>query len=56
MSRSFLFVISLLCAGGVAASRLHSSPAFVTSSVSINPYEIQATIKGLPEQQFADLV
>jgi len=24
--------------------------------VSINPDEIQATIKGLPEQQFADLV
>jgi len=24
--------------------------------VSINPDEIQATIKGLPEQQFTDLV
>jgi hypothetical protein len=58
MSRSFLIAISLLCLGGLAASRLHSSPAdtFATSAVSINPDEIQATIKGLPEQQFADLV
>ena len=58
MSRSFLIAISLLCLDGLAASRLHSSPAdtFATSAVSINPDEIQATIKGLPEQQFADLV
>ena len=57
MSRSFLIAISLLC-GGLAALRLHSSPAdtFAASAVSINPDEIQASIKGLPEQQFADLV
>jgi len=59
MSKSFLWsavvVISLLCLGGVAASRLHSSPT-VTSAVSINPYEMQATVKGLPEQQFVDLI
>lgn len=57
MSRSFLIAISLLCLGGLAALRLHSSPAdtFAASAVSINPDE-QATIKGLPEQQFADLV
>ena len=58
MPRSFLAVISLLCLGGLAASRLHSSPAdtFATPAVSINLDEIQATIKGLPEQEFADLV
>jgi hypothetical protein len=62
MSKSFLWsaviVISLLCVGGVAASRLHSSATdtFVTSAVSIDPDEIQATIKGLPEQQFVDLI
>jgi hypothetical protein len=51
-------VISLLCLGGLAASRLHSSPAdtVATPAVSINLDEIQATIKGLPEQEFADLV
>ena len=57
MSRSFLIAISLLCLGGLAGLRLHSSSAdtFAASAVSINPDE-QATIKGLPEQQFADLV
>jgi hypothetical protein len=62
MSKSILLsgavVISLLCVGGIAALRLHSSPTgtSVTSPVSIDPYEAQATIKGLPEQQVVDLI
>jgi hypothetical protein len=62
MSKTFLWstvvAISLLAAGGVAALSLHASPAgtFATSSVSIDPFEARATIKGLPEQQFADLI
>jgi hypothetical protein len=51
MSKTFLWstvvAISLLAAGGVAALSLHASPAgtFATSSVSIDPFEAQATIK-----------
>jgi hypothetical protein len=63
MSKIFLWsavgvVISLVCVGGVAASRVHSSPtgAFATSPVSIDPSKMQATIKGLPEQEFVDLI
>lgn len=62
MSKTFLWsavvAISLLAAGGVAAFSLHSSPAdtFVTSAVSIDPFEAQATMKALPEQEFADLI
>lgn len=62
MSKTFLWsavvAISLLAAGGVAALSLHSSPAgtFVTSPVSIDPFAVQATIKGLPEQEFVDLM
>ena len=62
MSKAFLWsavvAISLLAAGGVAALSLHPSPAgtFVTSSLSIDPDEIQATIKALPEQESADLI
>jgi hypothetical protein len=54
MSKTFLWsavvAISLLAAGGVAALSLHASPAgtFVTSSVGIDPFEAQATIKALP--------
>jgi hypothetical protein len=29
---------------------------FVTSSIGIDPLEAQATIKALPEQEFADLI
>jgi len=48
---------TLLAAGGVALS-LHSSPTgtFVTSPVSIDPFEAQATMKALPEQEFVDLI
>jgi hypothetical protein len=62
MSKTFLWsavvVISLLGAGGVAALSLHSSPTrtFVTSPVNIDPGKIQATMKALPEQEFADLI
>jgi hypothetical protein len=62
MSKTILWsavvAISLLAAGGVAALSLHSSPAgtFVTSPVSIDPFEAQATIKSLPEQQVGDLI
>jgi hypothetical protein len=51
MSKTFLWstvvAISLLAAGGVADLSLHASPAgtFATSSVSIDPFEAQATIK-----------
>jgi hypothetical protein len=51
MSKTFLWstvvAISLLAAGDVAALSLHASPAgtFATSSVSIDPFEAQATIK-----------
>jgi hypothetical protein len=62
MSKTFLWsaivAISLLAAGGVAALSLHASPTgtFVTSSIGIDPFEAQATIKALPEQEFADLI
>jgi hypothetical protein len=62
MSKTFLWsavvAISLLAAGGVAALSLHASPTgtFVTSSVGIDLFEAQATIKALPEQEFADLI
>lgn len=51
MSKTFLWstvvAISLLAAGGVAALSLHASSTdtFVASSVSIDPFEAQATIK-----------
>jgi hypothetical protein len=61
MSKTLLWsavvVITLLAAGGVALS-LHSSPTgtFVTSPVSIDPFEAQATMKALPEQELVDLI
>jgi hypothetical protein len=62
MSKTFLWsavvAISLLAAGGVAALSLHTSSTgtFATSSVSIDPFEAQATMKALPEQEFVDLI
>jgi DNA-binding transcriptional LysR family regulator len=63
MSRRFLLsavaLISLLGVGAIAASRLHSSPAgrSITPPVSIDPYQIQATInpRMLPQQRGVSL-